>query len=494
MRDLLNASSQRVIEILETLVDHEGWVTTAEIAETVRSSERTVSKDIAVLKKRWGQGLGIDISTKNGIRLNNRNVATVSKVFIDIFNESTALQWIREMLFNPGKGIEFYEDKIFTSRSTLIRLLPRINRFLAKRNMAVKYEGNRYELIGEDEQYLRQFFTGFLLELNGLDLSGYRIDFDLGVLGHLVSGILEHNLDEFGWSFVAHDDIATVYYMMFYLVSLVRENQGHTVASEHQTDGEIDADQLSYIKSRFPRVTEVNLRPIHSFIVSQYCGWDSEEEEALVTREADAFSERLAKATNVSFDKEMLQQIRFVMRSLYLTAKTRPYRTSELFDRIHYFALSIEKSNPPLYEMFQSNLAVFSQNIQFDVSLHSDSIVFWLCLTCPELVLAPPRKRVLVVSDFGQQHATFLARSIENLFDKGAATVVDITPASYADALMLLASEEYDIVVTTIPGMQSQRARVILVNDYLGYADFCQLYRELFFRSASAVASREPLS
>ncbi len=481
MRDLLNSSSQRVIEILETLVNHKGWTTIAEIAENVHSSERTVSKDIAILRTRWGQGLGIDISTKNGIRLINRNVATVSKVFIDIFNESTALRWIREMLFNPRKSIEFYEEKLFTSRSTLIRLLPNINRFLAKRNMAVKCEGNRYELTGEDEQYLRQFFTGFLLELNGLELSEYPLDFDLGVLGHLISTIFAHNLDELEWSFVIHDDIATVYYMMFYLVSLVRESQGHTVVSDYQTDDEIDANELNYIKKHFSHITEQNLRPIHAFIVSQYCGWKSAEEEARVTREADAFSERLAKAANVSFGEEIRRQIRFVICSLYLTAKTRPYRTSELFDRIRYFSLSIEQSNPTLYEMIQSNLAVFSQNIHFDISLQSDTIVFWLCLTCPELVLTPPEKKVLVVSDFGHQHAIFLARSIENLFNKGATATVDITPASYPDALMLLSSEKYDIVITTTPDIQSQQSNVILVNDYLGYDDFCQLYQALFF-------------
>lgn len=481
MRDLLNVSSQRVIEILETLVDHEGWITTAEIAETVHSSERTVSKDLSVLRKRWGQNLGIEISTKSGVKLNNRNVATVSKVFIDIFNESTALQWIREMLFSPGKSLEFYEEKLFTSRSTLIRLLPRINRFLAKRNMAVKYEGNRYELTGNDEQYLRQFFTGFLLELNGLDLSIYRIDFDLGVLGHLVSSILEHNLDEYGWSFVANDDIATVYYMMFYLVSLVREDQGHTIVSNRQIGHEIDTDELTYIKSRFSHITEENLRPIHSFIVSQYCGWDSKEEEALVTREAEVFSKRLAREASITLEKEMLQQIRFIMRSLYLTAKTRPYKTSELFDRIRYFALSIQKSNPSLYKMIRSNLAIFSQNTQFDISRQADDIVFWLCLTCPELILSPPRKKVLVISDFGQQHADFLARSIENLFDKGTATVIEVTAASYPHALTSLASGEYDLVVTTVPGIPSQRATTILVNDFLGYDDFCQLYRVLFF-------------
>ncbi len=64
MRNLLDLSTQRLIRLLEALASQEDWMTTGELSSLIGASERTISEDIDVLSKRWGQYLDIETSTK----------------------------------------------------------------------------------------------------------------------------------------------------------------------------------------------------------------------------------------------------------------------------------------------------------------------------------------------------------------------------------------------------------------------------------------------
>lgn len=88
MRKLLDASSQRMIRILETFAIHEEWITLFDLSSAIGASERTVADDIANLQQRWGKSLHIEISRKNGVIMHNRNIASIGRVFTDLFNDS----------------------------------------------------------------------------------------------------------------------------------------------------------------------------------------------------------------------------------------------------------------------------------------------------------------------------------------------------------------------------------------------------------------------
>ena len=111
------------------------------------------------------------------------------------------MHWIKELLFHPNNTIEFYENMLFVSRSTLIRLLPKINRYLSTKGMTIQCKNNMYHFLGEDEQYLRDFSASFLLELYGIDLAKFDLDIDLEVISELILSVLEKNIEprEFTW-------------------------------------------------------------------------------------------------------------------------------------------------------------------------------------------------------------------------------------------------------------------------------------------------------
>lgn len=463
--------------ILETLVTQEDWITISELAALIGASERTVAGDVNLIQRQWGPRLHIEISTKYGVRMQNQSISAIGIVFKDLFNASTTLSWLEELLFSPGQGIEFYEERLFVSRSTLLRRLPKINRFFSGRKMSVRGKNNRYEITGKDEQYLRQFYAGFLLELYGLNLQKHPIDLELAKITQIVQQILAKNLSENEIACTCNLEIAVAYYTMFYIVSLMRENAGYQLPSAHLIEEEISQEDWNYIRKNFSAISIESLRPIHAFIVDQFHGWDSKEEEQLVSDESEAFFKGVFEAMDIPVDRQTLKQLRYILKTVYLTAKFRPYATSMLFDRIHIFSLSIQKHNAPVYKLIQEHLELFNRKIRFDMSRQFPDILYWCSLACPAFTSYTATKSVLVVSDLGLQHAEYLAGRLSSFSLESKKPILHATAAAYPAGLELIRPEEYDIIVTTIPELPIRHKNIFVINDFLSYKNFYEIYQ-----------------
>ncbi|MEA4933586.1 MAG: helix-turn-helix domain-containing protein [Lawsonibacter sp.] len=474
MRELLDASSQRGMKVLETLIWMDNWVTARELASMLNVSERTILDDLSYLKKRWGKYLNVDISVKNGILMHNRNIAIMGKVFIDIFNDSTALQWLERILFFPDQNIEFYENKLFVSKSTLNRLLPKINGFLLKNGMSIQRNNNKYRIVGNDELYLRQFFAGFLIELHGLDFKMYNTKLDMSVFSEIVGNIMRLAVKSKSQDPIVRDDIAIGYFSVFYFISLIRESNGHKIFSDRQMNGELSETNFLYIETNFPNICEENLRPIHEYIFNVSAGWTSDEEEDLLMREAVAFYKRISDALNICTNDDNLIRSSKIIKTLYLVTKYRPYGTSVLFDRVYYFSILLKKQNSHVYKLIEDNLSILSANIYMDLSPRLADLIFWMCLLYPDLTKLKLKKTALVVSDFGIQHANFLAQSI-SCRDNSA--ILETSVARYQDILNPNIYEKYDMIITTIPDLPITHKCIVIVNDYPTVENMCEIYK-----------------
>ncbi|HHY28172.1 MAG TPA: hypothetical protein GX523_15770 [Desulfitobacterium dehalogenans] len=479
LRELLNASSQRMINILEALSVHEGWTTFADLSAATQASERTVAEDISYLRKHWGQILNMELSKKNGVRLQNQNAASIGLVFNDLFNDSVALRWLKELLFHPNNPAEFYGSKLYVSRSTLSRLLPKINRSLSKKGMTVHCRNNRYQLLGNNEQYLRDFSAGFLLELYGLDLQKYNLTLDLTLIKDLILAVFTKSLHPQELAWVLEDDVSLAYQIMVYLVSLVREEQGYRIISDYPVEEEIDTLNWADLQEHFPHINVDNLRPIHQFIFNQYHGWTSDAEKALVTCEIEAFLQRLFSVIPVFPDEDTQYLLHFMVKSLYLNAKLRPFKTSELFNRIYYFSLSLKFTNPLLYQVVEENLKPFSHNVKLQMSSKTADILFWMCLACPELYQFAQPRTALLIDGFGKPHAKFLVNVLSDFLNERNRSLLQIDIAHYPDVLTSSGLENYDIIITTIPNLPFSHQHVLLINDYPTYKDIYEIYKVL---------------
>lgn len=479
MRGLLDASSQRIIKILELFSAHEGWITLSDLSLQVGASERTVAQDLASLKKQWGKKLKVESSKKNGIRLLNLNSATIGLIFTDLFNQSVALCWIKELLFYPDNTLEFYQEKLFTSRSTLIRLYPKINKVFASRGLSIRCRNKRYRFIGHDEQYLRDFCASFLLELYGLDPKNYAVELDLKVIYGLLVSALTKNLEPPILAWVLKDDIPIAYQLMFYIISLVREEQGYCIHSDYPVENDIDPRAMTCLQQTFPHLTINNLRPIHQQIYNRYNGWSSQTEHSLVTSEAKAFLTRLCDTLVLSPNEDTLHLLQYVLEMLYLNAKARTHKTSVLFDRVYYFSLSLKREHPALYKILWDNIVILSQNTGIKTRVIAHDIVFWLCLTYPELCQFSMPKNALLISDFGSTHAAFLVNLLSSFCNKETSHSICFDAVSTTDAISKTQLKSYDAVITTVPDLQIAHKQIFLIHDYPSYHDLCAIYKAL---------------
>ncbi|MGI6152160.1 MAG: helix-turn-helix domain-containing protein [Christensenellales bacterium] len=480
MRKLLDLSTQRLIRLLEVLASQEDWMTTGELSSLIGASERTISEDVDTLNQRWGQYLDIEITTKKGIRIRNQNASVLGRILVDLFNESTALRFLEEILLFPHHGTEYYEEKLFVSRSTLTRLLPRLNKYLSQRGISILRKNNSYQLIAKDEQHLRDFFAGFLIELNGVDLSKFNLNFDFIVPQTIAKRIFARCLDETEYAFAAKDELTNLFNGMFYFVSLLRENQGYTLFSDYSIEGEISDAEFSYFQNHFSNISADNLRPIHQFIHDQLHGWTSEEERALVQRETAVFLDNILSTVQPLPGEDVIRRLNLVLRVMYFTAKHRPYQTSELFDRVRYFALSVKKCNEPFYRLVERNLASLSQRIGFDMSGRLKDILFWMFLAFPRFGDFSAQKTALVVSDFGSRHAGFLAEYISMFFySMGKSSALKAIPVPLTSDAQLFDAKDCDFVISTVPTVAAGNKKVILVNDFPTRENMCEIYKTL---------------
>ena len=59
--------------------------------------------------------------------------------------------------------------------------------------MSIQCRNDKYRIVGDNELFLRQFFTGFMLEMYGLNLQKYDVDVDLGVLMRIIQSVEKQN-------------------------------------------------------------------------------------------------------------------------------------------------------------------------------------------------------------------------------------------------------------------------------------------------------------
>lgn len=480
MHGILDSSSQRLIKIIELLTEKDGWVTYAQLASDLKTSERTIAEDLAALRTKWGHILSLEVSKKNGIRLLHKNSASMSIVVTDIFQDSVALRWIKELLFHPGKSLDFYAKKIFVSRSTLVRQLPKINRFLQTRGLTISCKNNQWEFLGEREQCLRDFSAVFLLELYGLDMEKFDLSVNLELIFNLVLSALKNHLEPQEFAFIAEDDITLSYQTMFLLISLIREGQGYHVTSLYPVEEEFRESDLLSLQQYFPLLSMDQLRPAYESIHNHFSGWNSREEELFTIKELTDFLNRLFSEMPSSPDEEQQAALLFILKSIYFKAALRPYESSALFDRIHYFFRSFKRKNPLIYELLDRNLAVLSKKVNRDLRSKIDIVAFWMCLVYPEIAQSVQPRRALLIGDFGRLHSRFLAKSLSDFFNRETGEVLQFEIPDRPELLTPDEVAEFDLLITTTPRLQVKHPNTILIDDYPMNHNICDIHRTFF--------------
>jgi len=134
-----------------------------------------------------------------------------------------------------------------------------------------------------------------------------------------------------------------------------------------------------------------------------------------------------------------------------------------LYGRIDSFYEAMQKNNPAQCRLAEEGLARLSDKLGADMRSARAYLFYRMSLECPGYGRCQPEKKVLVVSDIGIQHARFLAREL--LHSHGDDQCLRISCVRYLDAEREIASQDYDMVISTVPCQCFPEDRQILTND-----------------------------
>ena len=495
MLALLDETDQRRIFILEVLMEQPGWITIGALAQRVSASERTIQTDLVFFKNAWGDRLSLDISQKHGVRLHSRSFATLHALSIEIVKNAVAPRLIRDLFFFPDQPMEFYTNKLFISKSTFPRQIPKINAYLSRMNVFIERGSAGLHLFSPDEQSLRKLIASSYVELNpGLThqpcantvltvpFAADLVDFSM--LCDLVRAVLLRSKDADAVSLALSDPSILPEMTAFYLVSLVREQQGFCAESTRMETAPVSPEELQSVQTIFPSIREAQLHLIHETLTEPFLSL-GDDATALLHRESAAFYTRVFSALHVSCPPQTQEKLCFALEVLYRSALVRPIRAAGMIRRVSGFSSSLRVCHPKLYAAFQESLAVFSGAMQLDLLPALPDLILRACYLFPALAMAAPTRKLLVVSDSGQDHAEFVASFIRELFNGTHYQTISIQTIAYEKAMQADFDARYpdeEILITTDPALLSIQTckTVLLFHDFPSIENFDQLYDAIY--------------
>ena len=473
LRSVLDSPSQRQIKIIEILSEANEWVTTGKLALDLGVAAKTITDDVKIIREEWGEELKIESSFVYGIRINQSSTSILTNVFSDIFNQSMSVKWIKLIFYFPYKDLNFYADKLHVSQSTLYRLFTKINNSLNKYHIHLKRCQSVYYFSADNETVFRKFMTAFLIDVAGGDL--------LKIMTEDIMLNLETRITEKVLGIEIKENSRYLYYfIVFYYTSLYREGQGFNLSDvppkSYATNNEAYLYACS-LSGKFPRVKKEYIDSIEGDISFHFNGWENAEEREKVDLTLNSFVTDLFKQLDISFCDQQFAIFVRILKSIYIDEKNYAISYSVLFDRFSYFSAKFQQEKAGLYHYLIAKFERLSQSLKLDFTTRIDLIVYWLVTSMPQVLMYRLPQKILVISDFSESHADFIAEVLTNnlsaeqdseiLFDyiaKDELTKADLNNYQLFVSNCLLADDQLEVV---------------LIDDYPTYQDIFRVNQQL---------------
>ena len=124
MRALLSKNQNRQIDIVDYLVQANGWVHIDELAKTFKVSTRAIKIDLAFLRDKI-DGLDILFST-NGVRIELPENLSTEVVYPYYYSHSICYEILEQLFLHEETTVSEMTQKLFITTSTLNRYIQKI--------------------------------------------------------------------------------------------------------------------------------------------------------------------------------------------------------------------------------------------------------------------------------------------------------------------------------------------------------------------------------
>ena len=253
MRALLSKNQNRQIDIVDYLVQANGWVHIDELAKTFKVSTRAIKIDLAFLRDKI-DGLDILFST-NGVRIELPENLSTEVVYPYYYSHSICYEILEQLFLHEETTVSEMTQKLFITTSTLNRYIQKINNSL-KKKFDFQISKKNLQFIG-NEQDIRFFFVQYFAEKTGF--FEWPFDFvDEASLEKILVDLFKSS--NFPQSFEGYR-----VFKMIFTVNFFRSYQGHFVQNFESKDKFYDyynqLDGLDEIVEQFVKETGIMVTP-----------------------------------------------------------------------------------------------------------------------------------------------------------------------------------------------------------------------------------------
>lgn len=249
MREILDGRLKRQLKILEILWDTQ-WMTTAELAEMIESSEKTTRNDLSQINEMIAP-LTIETSFRSGVLLKKNLKTPKAFIYSKILSKSLEYTLLETLFFRRVSSKDDLSDSLYISETQVSRIINRINQVISKYEFKIN---NHLDIVG-NEGNIRDFFSAFFAEKYNL-LENLMKGDDISLITDIIEVFVKENTI---WALVNNDNHLFLGNMKFHLfICFVRLKQDYQLISRN----------VPFIFQHFANETELLGRINENFAVS----------------------------------------------------------------------------------------------------------------------------------------------------------------------------------------------------------------------------------
>lgn len=415
MRDLLDGSTLRRVNFIETMLENDEWWKMEDISSTLACSESTVKSDIDYFRISYSDDFHFVSSKQNGIRLKVSQTFQMDSFYQRIMKECLNVQLLNILFSESLHTLEEYADAMYTSVSSVKRSIDQVKKVLVKYGLNLQQKPLR--IVGEEKQVL--FFYGvFFWEEYGtsfleLDYPNAKYAFDL------VSTFKEH----LGLSLSA-TLISKI--TLWATVIFERLSKGHHIEEEYTTLLPVSSEIQNFLFEHtmdFPfTMTKKDILFASFFLEMRYRSFPEtviKTSPALYATyvEIETFLTTLSKEASIPLENKKIVQDRlfgqFVNRLEFMG------HNFTLVDRTKIALINNEGIYTCFFKTAQKILEQMDKTVWSEIIL-ADSVDFFYVLVSTwhnlttEIFRQRQKINTLIISQFGLHHEKFL-KELANL-------------------------------------------------------------------------------
>ncbi|CAM3560456.1 helix-turn-helix domain-containing protein [Erysipelothrix urinaevulpis] len=457
MKQLLNYQENRIINILKELTIYRYFMTLKEIQEMNQCSDRTVLNDLKFIETFHDPKLEFN-TIGDTVSLKHRSIGNLRFVYQQILNQSNHVNILLSIFFNPYQSIDFHAENAHISASHAQRSLSNIQAFLNEHSASLSKHKGYYYINAKSELTLRFLLTDFLVDVRSLRQSFPDQKTMVELLQRLKTEISQYDL------FL--DELHLNHLNLFFYVSILRESQGFELNS----------------KTLFGKV------PIHSNVLTEsqiqagleaikIIGQSYLDNKALkneILNEVQIFLTEQKFNTDIYNEKVITESI----YQLLILKKHYNGHPKAFLRRSKMYGEKFRLQNKLLSDKIGQ--AVFDSQYEFTetIARNIDEIIFWVSMEIPDFII-PVSKKILVLSDFGDNHAYDLQLFVRNHFTQHTICSKGILNGISPDLKNEIETNQYDIIISTTYLDILHQGTTVHINDYPNETDLLEIYRAI---------------